>query len=342
MRRWLSHFTDEQLVKHPELTLAAANSDLLEGRRDPAQRWESAARRVLHETPPRKRPAALKATVAMLRAVAGRDGLERMCADAAAAYELEPEDSPWRPLCCLLEGVARDLAGERDVAAELLEEGARRGAIAAPNIQTLCLAQLALGASRRNDWESVEAFAARAMAQVGHYALADYPTSALVFAASAAARAHRGMVDEARDDLHRAERLLEGLDDFIAWYVVETRIALAATALRLSDAAAARQHLAGASRLAARLPDAPVLHAWIAATEEQLGVASQEPALLTTAELRILTFLPTHLSFREIAARLFVSANTVKSQAHAVYRKLDAASRSEAVTRAEGLGLLDL
>jgi LuxR family maltose regulon positive regulatory protein len=59
------------------------------------------------------------------------------------------------------------------------------------------------------------------------------------------------------------------------------------------------------------------------------------------AELRILRFLPTHLSFREIGARLHVSTNTVKTQAHAVYRKLDVSSRSEAVTRAEEIGLLD-
>jgi ATP/maltotriose-dependent transcriptional regulator MalT len=36
-----------------------------------------------------------------------------------------------------------------------------------------------------------------------------------------------------------------------------------------------------------------------------------------------------------------VSANTVKTQAHAVYRKLDASSRSSAVTRARTVGLLD-
>jgi LuxR family transcriptional regulator, maltose regulon positive regulatory protein len=64
-------------------------------------------------------------------------------------------------------------------------------------------------------------------------------------------------------------------------------------------------------------------------------------ASLTTAELRILHFLPTHLSFREIAARTFVSANTVKTQANAVYRKLDVRSRSEAVACARDLGLLD-
>ena len=59
------------------------------------------------------------------------------------------------------------------------------------------------------------------------------------------------------------------------------------------------------------------------------------------AELRILRFLPTHLSFREIGGRLHVSTNTVKSQAHAVYRKLDAASRSEAVEHAAALGLIE-
>ena len=55
---------------------------------------------------------------------------------------------------------------------------------------------------------------------------------------------------------------------------------------------------------------------------------------LTAAELRLLPLLTTHLSFREIAERLFVSRNTVKTQAISVYRKLDASSRSEAIERA--------
>jgi len=59
------------------------------------------------------------------------------------------------------------------------------------------------------------------------------------------------------------------------------------------------------------------------------------------AELRVLRFLPTHLSFREIGERLHVSENTVKSQAHAVYAKLGASSRSQAVAQASALGLID-
>jgi len=45
--------------------------------------------------------------------------------------------------------------------------------------------------------------------------------------------------------------------------------------------------------------------------------------------------VPTHISFREIGRHLHVSANTVKTHAHAVYRKLGVCSRSEAVVRAQ-------
>ena len=43
---------------------------------------------------------------------------------------------------------------------------------------------------------------------------------------------------------------------------------------------------------------------------------------LTGAELRLLPYLATHLTFPEIASRLFISRNTVKTEAVAIYRKL--------------------
>ncbi len=52
-------------------------------------------------------------------------------------------------------------------------------------------------------------------------------------------------------------------------------------------------------------------------------------------------WLATHLSFREVGERLFLSPNTVKTQALAIYRKLGASSRSEAVVAAVRCGLLD-
>jgi LuxR family maltose regulon positive regulatory protein len=62
---------------------------------------------------------------------------------------------------------------------------------------------------------------------------------------------------------------------------------------------------------------------------------------LTTAELRLLPLLSTHLSFAEIAAELFLSPNTAKTQAVSIYRKLDARTRGQAVARARELGLLE-
>jgi LuxR family maltose regulon positive regulatory protein len=62
---------------------------------------------------------------------------------------------------------------------------------------------------------------------------------------------------------------------------------------------------------------------------------------LTAAELRLLPLLSTHLSFPESAAQMFLSTNTIKSQAVSIYRKLGASSRTQAVARSRELALLE-
>ena len=61
---------------------------------------------------------------------------------------------------------------------------------------------------------------------------------------------------------------------------------------------------------------------------------------LSDAELRIVRHLPSNLKATEIAAELCVSPNTVRTHLRHIYAKLDAHTRSEAVTRARQLGLL--
>ena len=61
---------------------------------------------------------------------------------------------------------------------------------------------------------------------------------------------------------------------------------------------------------------------------------------LTPSETRVLRYLPTHLGAPEIAAELYLSANTVKTHLRHLYRKLGAHSRHEAVQRAQAIGLL--
>lgn len=61
---------------------------------------------------------------------------------------------------------------------------------------------------------------------------------------------------------------------------------------------------------------------------------------LSKAEGAVLDLLVSDMSLREIADALFLSQNTVKSHCRAIYRKLQAASRADAVARARDLGLL--
>jgi LuxR family transcriptional regulator, maltose regulon positive regulatory protein len=79
---------------------------------------------------------------------------------------------------------------------------------------------------------------------------------------------------------------------------------------------------------------------------DMLAGASPPPELeplrdpLSDAELRVLRYLPSNLKATEIAAELCVSSNTVRTHLRHVYAKLDAHSRSEAVSRARLMGLL--
>jgi LuxR family transcriptional regulator, maltose regulon positive regulatory protein len=74
---------------------------------------------------------------------------------------------------------------------------------------------------------------------------------------------------------------------------------------------------------------------------KQGGSITPGASSLTDAELRLLPLLTTYLPFGEIAAELFLSLHTIKTQARSIYRKLGASTRSQAVSRARELGLLD-
>ena len=64
------------------------------------------------------------------------------------------------------------------------------------------------------------------------------------------------------------------------------------------------------------------------------------PDPLTQRELTILRFLATTMSTTEIADELCLSVNTVKTHLAAIYRKLPASRRRDAVLRARALELI--
>jgi len=61
---------------------------------------------------------------------------------------------------------------------------------------------------------------------------------------------------------------------------------------------------------------------------------------LSSSEMRVLRYLPTHLSTAQIACELYVSLNTVRTHMRNVYAKLGTHRRAETVDRARALALL--
>jgi LuxR family transcriptional regulator, maltose regulon positive regulatory protein len=346
VRGWLGQFSSERIANHPPLAVSASLSALVAGDVDDAKHWSLKAVAVLERgTPDDGSPLGPLATaLAVIDAVSAHDGMRRMEDLAADAAESEPEGSPWRPICLLLRAVAMHLQGNRAAAERVLDEGVRLSGNAAPSVTAMCLAQRAMIALEREDWELAAELTDRAVSVVEEWQLASEPLSAVVFAAAAASRAHGGQIDEAKRDLRRGIDLLATLGHFAPWYEAEARILLAHASLWLADVIGARTLLAEASRFARRIPGTAVFSEWFDSAWAHMDTLAETrlagPSSLTIAELRILRFLPSHRSFREIAAQLGVSANTVKTQAHAVYRKLGAASRSEAIAHAMEAGLL--
>ena len=78
----------------------------------------------------------------------------------------------------------------------------------------------------------------------------------------------------------------------------------------------------------------------VPATPFVLNTAQQERLGITARELEILHHIAAGLSNREIAAKLYVSENTVKTHAGSVFEKLSAKRRTQAVQLAKQAGLI--
>ncbi|SDZ00502.1 helix-turn-helix transcriptional regulator [Herbiconiux ginsengi] len=90
-------------------------------------------------------------------------------------------------------------------------------------------------------------------------------------------------------------------------------------------------------------PPPPVVAAELARAREAVPLAatiSPLPVPLTDRERELLAYFPSRYSNAELAARLFVSVNTIKTHMAHIYRKLDAPDRDAAILRARELGLL--
>jgi LuxR family transcriptional regulator, maltose regulon positive regulatory protein len=287
----------------------------------------------------------LESWVRVMRAAFLTEGVERMLQDTQAALSALSSGSVWRPIALGIAGIGNALLGNLEEAqnafADASEIGQRHGAYEVAQVAEAELARLAMV---RGDWDEAQNFLDRAESIQRRAGLEHYATSALVYAASARLAAHRGEAERAEDELARAYRLRPLLSHALPYFAVRPLLEMARAHVALSDAAGARTLLRDADGVLRRRPDLGSLAAEaeeLSSQLESIRVEMPGASTLTTAELRLLPYLPTHLSFREIGERLFVSSHTVKSQAISSYRKLGVNSRGDAVGRAQELGLLD-
>jgi LuxR family maltose regulon positive regulatory protein len=344
VRRWIAAFDEADVVAYPPLAVLHAWALAFEGKAA-ASRWVQIAERGTFRGPMPDGSASLSASIALLRALIGGDGPERMLIDARTAVAAEPPESPWRAAALLLLGVALVLNGRVDEASRRFDESA---AAAGPGQMAALVAATtwqAIVAADGGNWDSARSQIERARSLVDNAGLGDDAPHILTFAISALVDLRWGDTAHATEELARAHRLRPESSTAISWIGVEARLIMARAHISSDDIAGARAVLREAREIATRGPAIGTLNVALDELEEHVrelrhsGVAGS--TALTVAELRVLGLLPTHLSFREIAERLFVSRNTVKTQAISVYRKLGVTSRSEAVIRGRELGLID-
>jgi LuxR family maltose regulon positive regulatory protein len=282
----------------------------------------------------------------VLRAFLCRRGVEQMRADADEAVRRFAAQSFVTPAPAFLQGIARILCGDLDGGDESLEDGVSVGEeVGAHEDVALALCERSLVAMVRDEWGRAEVFAGQARAVLRGAGIEESYATPLVCAVQARAAMHRGDVQGARQQLVSAQRQRPLLTYALPYFAVQARIELIRVHLALADLAAARTLMREVDELLRRRPDlgnlADEAEALRARLLQERGSSVLGASALTGAELRLLPMLSTHLSFPEIAEEMFLSRNTIKSEANSLYRKLGASSRSEAVTRCRELGLLE-
>jgi LuxR family maltose regulon positive regulatory protein len=345
VQRWFDWFDKRGLIQqYPTVAIIGAWIQALGGHAATAERWADAAERGSHEGTLPDGSASIDGWRALLRAKLCRHGPEQMRADAELALALIPVSSLWRAPAQLLLGISYLLAGDLDLADDVLAEAVEvaedTGATAAA---TVGLAERAILAVHRQDWPAAEVLVRQARSVVGAAHLEDCTTSVVLYAAAARLAIQQGELGQAERDLARARQLRPQLNHALPYYAVQARLELVKAYLALTDLTSASGLLREVDDLVWRRPRLGTLPEQAGALRTQLdhiyanviGASS-----LTTAELRLLPLLATHHSFREIGQQLHLSPHTVKSQAISTYRKLGASSRSQAIQRARTLGLL--
>ena len=344
VQRWLTALGDDGIESYPPLAVLSGWITALTGDARGAHRWAEIVDAATFSLVPADGSASFDSARSMLRALMCAKGPEAMLGDASFAVAQEGEWSPWRDtaLCELAE--AHLLMGNIDEARTRFAESSAFAATMG-NTEPLVVSEseLALLAMDRGDWDEAAGHVKLALDTIDQQQMHDYMLSLLAYAAAARLAVHRGDAQEARVQLGRAMRARPSATYAVPFIAVRLRLQLAKVCLAIAEPTTARHLLREIDDVLIRRPDLGSLTDEVREIRDRASEAAVDGSggsPLSPAELRLLPYLQTHLSIRQIAERLFISRNTVATQVSAIYRKLGVSSRNDAVQHATAMGLL--
>jgi LuxR family transcriptional regulator, maltose regulon positive regulatory protein len=343
VQRWYRTIGDVNIARYPPLAVLRCWEGVLTGDTAKAELWAAVVDAVSFDGEPATGAASFDSARALLRAGLCASGPEQMLADAAFSLAQEPAWSPWRDTALWLLAESHLLAGRPNAAREAFGAASTAAAgMSSWDTIPLCEAQVAWLAMDRGEWDEAVGRLDIALGTIDAQRLHGYVSSLTTFAGAARLSLHQGDVKEARRQLARAMRARPAATYLLPYHAARLRLQLARVYLALAEQATVRQLLREIDEIASRRPALGTLIDEVQDFRDGLATRAAPNGVvpLTPAELRVLPYLPTHLTADKIAERLFLSGHTVKTEIKAVYRKLGVSSRNDAVQRATEIGLL--
>ena len=344
VRAWMRLLTDDQIAAYPLAAHCAAWAAALSGEPESLRRWLTVIETSRYAGPMPDGLVSLESSAALLRGLYGFDGLPVMRESARRATSLETDPgSPWYTLARAAYGFSLYLSGDLEAAEAVLEDAARSEACGTL-IGILALSTLSLIAAGRGDIPRAEDLADTARGLAARDDLSETPQASLAYTATGRVRAAQGRLPEARAEFEHAVWSRRRKPGMSPWATLEGMLGLAQVLLDLGENAAAGKLADEGQNVLAEFPDGvEVLQARLDGLRRQLMTRPRVASpgdMLTEREVAVLRLLRGSLSLREISQELYVSPNTVKTHAQAIYRKLGVSSRHDAVLRGRNAGML--
>jgi LuxR family transcriptional regulator, maltose regulon positive regulatory protein len=335
VRSWLHTLEATPASHNTAHVVTAAWMAAFSGEQEEMDRRLAELNNASHNAPLPDGTNSVESAVAMIRGFFGFGGSVEMLAFARRAAELETNgNTPWFAVANAALGHASYVIGDLDTANDVLQRAATSEATPAV-VRILALATLSLTQAELGDYDRSQRSAQESMEVVDSRSLHALPLVSMAFTALGQSQAASGELLQAMRTLEHGLHLRRKLPRLSPWRTIHHLLVMGRVAVLAGDLSLGRRLLDEASTMMRQYQDGmDAMIVRLDAARKSLREAqttNRQDVALTEREIDVLRQLAGSLSLGQIASELYLSQNTVKTHTMALYRKLGARSRSEAV-----------